>query len=43
MLPKGEFEEFKRLIGLFLSHELSNIESEWVDKKYLLERYSKDK
>lgn len=43
MLSKGEFEVFEMSIGQFLSHELSNIVSEWVDKKYLLEIYSKGK
>ena len=43
MCKKGEFEGFKILIGMFLSHILSEKESEWVDKKYLLERYNKDK
>ena len=43
MCPKGEFEGFKILIGQFWSHELSSTESDWVDKEYLLKRYSKDK
>ena len=43
MCKKGEFEGFKILIGMFWSHILSEKESEWVDKKYLLERYNKDK
>ena len=43
MYKKGEFEGFKILIGMFLSHVLSKKESEWVDKKYLLERFDKEK
>ena len=43
MCPKGEFEGFKILIGMFWSHTLSTTESEWVDKKYLLERFTKEK
>jgi len=43
MCPKGEFEGFKILIGKFWSHTLSTTESEWVDKKYLLERFTKEK
>ena len=43
MCKKGEFEGFKILIGMFWSHILSKKESEWVDKKYLLERFTKDK
>ena len=43
MCKKGEFEGFKILIGLFWNYSLSEKESEWVDKKYLLERYDKEK
>ena len=43
MCIKGEFEGFKILIGMFWSHILSKNESEWIDKKYLLQRYLKDK
>ena len=43
MCKKGDFEGFKILIGMFWSHVLSKEESEWVDKKYLLERFEKDK
>jgi hypothetical protein len=43
MCKKGEFEGFKILIGMFWSHSLSSLESEWVDKKYLLERFDKGK
>ena len=43
MCKKGEFEGFKILIGMFWSHILSETESEWVDKKYLLEKFEKDK
>ena len=43
MCPKGDFEGFKILIGQFWSCALSKTESEWVDKKYLSERFSKDK
>ena len=43
MCPKGEFEGFKILIGLFWSCELSKTESEWVNKKYLLNRYDESK
>lgn len=36
---QGEFEGFKILIGMFWSHVLlPEKESEWIDKKYLLER-----
>ena len=43
MYKKGDFEGFKILIGMFWSHVLSKAESEWVDKKYLLERFVKEK
>ena len=43
MCKKGEFEDFKILIGMFWSHTLSKNESEWVDKKYLLERFDSTK
>ena len=43
MFKKGDFEGFKILIGMFWSCVLSKRESEWVDKKYLLERYVKEK
>jgi len=43
MCKKGEFEGFKILIGMFWSHILSKKESEWVDKQYLLKRFTKDK
>ena len=43
MCEKGAFEGFKILIGMFWSQVLSDKESKWVDKKYLLERYTKDK
>ena len=43
MCHKGEFEGFKILIGQFWNCKLSSLESEWVDKKYLLERYDKNK
>ena len=43
MCEKGAFEGFKILIGMFWSRALSRKESDWVDKKYLLERYTKDK
>ena len=43
MCKKGAFEGFKILIGMFWSHTLSKTESEWVDKKYLLERFDKTK
>ena len=43
MCRKGEFEGFKILVGQFWSHILSKNESEWVDKKYLNERFNKDK
>ena len=43
MCSKGEFEGFKILIGQFWSCELSKSESEWVNKKYLLNRYDKNK
>ena len=37
MCKKGEFEGFKILIGQFWNYQLSEKESEWIDKKYLLE------
>jgi hypothetical protein len=43
MCKKGDFEGFKILIGMFWSCVLDKEESEWVDKKYLLERYVKEK
>ena len=43
MFKKGDFEGFKILIGMFWSCVLDKEESEWVDKKYLLERYVKEK
>ena len=43
MCKKGAFEGFKILIGQFWNYSLSKNESEWVDKKYLLERYDKEK
>ena len=43
MCPKGEFEGFKILIGQFWNCKLSKLESDWVDKKYLSERYDKNK
>ena len=43
MCKQGEFEGFKRLIGMFWSHSLSEKESDWVDKKYLLERFNQEK
>ena len=43
MCKKGEFKGFKILIGIFWSFILSEKESKWVDKKYLLERYDKTK
>ena len=43
MCKKEEFEGFKILIGMFWSHDLSEKESDWVDKRYLLERFDKDK
>ena len=42
MAKMGAFEGFKILIGQFCSHSLSEKESEWIDKKYLLERFSKE-
>ena len=43
MCKKGDFEGFKILIGMFWSHVLSKAESEWIDKKYLLERFDTSK
>ena len=44
MCKKGEFEGFKILIGMFWSYELlPEKESEWIVKKYLLERYDPNK
>ena len=43
MFKKGDFEGFKILIGMFWSYFLSKDEWEWVDKKYLLKRYIKEK
>ena len=43
MCKKGEFKGFKILIGIFWSFILSEKESKWVDKNYLLERYVKEK
>ena len=43
MYKRGQFEGFKILIGMFWSHVLSENESEWIDKKYLLERFDKKK
>ena len=44
MWKKGEFGGFKILIGMFWSYVLlPEKESEWIDKKYLLERYIPDK
>ena len=43
MCKQGEFEGFKILIGMFWSHSLSEKESDWVDKKYLLERFTQEK
>ena len=43
MCKRGIFEGFKILIGMFWSHNLSTKESEWIDKKYLLERYDEEK
>ena len=44
MCKKGEFEGFKILIGQFWDYTLlEEKESHWVDKKYLSERYDKNK
>ena len=43
MYVKGGFKGLKILIGQFWDCTLSKTESEWVNKRYLLERYDKDK